>query len=78
MNARIAGEEADLSWQETQLIVEVDGGPFHLDVGEDARKQAAWEAAGWTVRRISSDHVYERPHRLLDLVSIPNVPEEHP
>ena len=65
LNVRIAGEEADLSWASEWLIVEVDGEPFHLDAGEDARKQATWEAAGWTVRRISSDDVYDRPVRLL-------------
>jgi hypothetical protein len=67
LNDRIAGEEADLSWREYRLIIEIDGGPFHLDVGEDARKQALWEAAGWEVRRIDSDDVYERPHVLLAL-----------
>jgi hypothetical protein len=73
LNVRIAGEEADLSWLGWRLIIEIDGGPFHLDVGEDARKQALWEAAGWTVRRISSDDVYERPGRLLELAAPPNV-----
>lgn len=72
LNVRIAGEEADLSWARLRLIVEIDGGPFHLDVGEDARKEACWEAAGWTVRRLPSDDVYEHPNRLLTLV--PNVP----
>ena len=67
LNFRIAGEEADLSWPRHRLIVEIDGGPFHLDKGEDARKQAIWEAAGWAVRRIDSDDVYEFPHRLLML-----------
>jgi hypothetical protein len=67
LNHRIAGEEADLSWPRVRLIIEIDGGPFHLDVGEDARKQAAWESAGWEVRRIDSDDVYERPHLLLAL-----------
>lgn len=67
LNVRIAGEEADLSWPSQRRIIEIDGGPFHLDVGEDARKQSAWEAAGWTVRRIASDDVYERPDRLLAL-----------
>lgn len=67
LNVRIAGEEADLSWARARRIVEIDGGPFHLDAGEDARKQACWEAAGWTVRRIASDDVYERPERLLAL-----------
>jgi hypothetical protein len=67
LNARIAGEEADLSWPTMKLIIEVDGEPFHLDLGEDRRKQRIWERAGWTVRRIPSDDVYERPDRLLGL-----------
>jgi len=74
LNVRIAGEEADLSWPSSRLIVEIDGGPFHLDVGEDARKQELWEAAGWTVRRVFSDDVYEHPPRLLALAP-PSVPE---
>jgi Protein of unknown function (DUF559) len=75
LNARIAGEEADLSWVRKRLIIEIDGGPFHLDVGEDARKQRTWERAGWTVRRIPSDDVYERPERLLHLAPTANVRE---
>jgi hypothetical protein len=74
LNERIAGEEADLSWRGQKAIVEVDGGPFHLDVGEDARKEAAWRAAGWTVWRISSDDVYRRPNLLLALARDANVP----
>jgi uncharacterized protein DUF559 len=75
LNVRIAGEEADLSWSIPRLIIEIDGEPFHRDEGEDARKEAAWAAAGWMVRRLSSDDVYERPYRLLDLAPPPNVPE---
>ena len=67
LNRRIGGEEADLSWPAVRLIIEIDGDPFHLDVGEDARKQAAWEGAGWVVQRLPSDDVYERPYRLLAL-----------
>jgi hypothetical protein len=67
LNSRIAGEEADLSWPAHRLIIEIDGAPFHLDVGEDARKQAVWETAGWTVQRLPSSDVYEHPHRLLAL-----------
>lgn len=74
LNFRIAGEEADLSWPRHRLIIEIDGGPFHLDRGEDARKQAAWEGAGWSVRRIPSDAVYEHPALLLDLAPTSNVP----
>lgn len=67
LNRRIAGEEADLSWVRHRLIIEIDGGPFHLDAGEDARKQAVWETAGWTVLRVASGDVYERPDLLLRL-----------
>jgi very-short-patch-repair endonuclease len=74
LNHRIAGEEADLSWPSARLVIEIDGAPFHQDVGEDARKQAAWESAGWTVLRISSDEVYGQPGRLLALASHTNVP----
>jgi hypothetical protein len=76
LNARIAGEEADLSWPTERLVIEIDGGPFHLDVGEDARKQRIWEKAEWTVRRIPSEHVYERPERLLRLAPVASVPED--
>jgi hypothetical protein len=67
LNYRIAGEEADLIWRRHKLIVELDGGPYHLDVGEDARKQAIWERAGWEVRRLPTEDVYERPERLFAL-----------
>jgi hypothetical protein len=67
LNVGIAGEEADLSWPGPRLIIEVDGAPFHLDAGEDARKEAAWRSAGWEVLRIPSGDVYERPTRLLAL-----------
>jgi very-short-patch-repair endonuclease len=65
LNVRIDDEEADLSWRRARVIVEIDGAPFHQDVGEDARKEALWRAAGWAVRRVSSDDVYDRPERLL-------------
>lgn len=74
LNRDVAGEEADLSWLSLRLIIEIDGGPFHLDRGEDARKQAVWEAAGFTVLRLPSDDVYERPELLLNIA--PNVREQ--
>jgi hypothetical protein len=73
LNERIAGEEADLSWTAVRLIIEVDGAPFHLDVGEDERKEAVWAAAGWNVERIDSDDLYARPHRLIGLAPPPTV-----
>jgi hypothetical protein len=67
LNHEIAGEEADLSWPEEWLIIEIDGGPFHQDVGEDARKEAVWRAAGWTVLRLPSGVVYDAPEQLVAL-----------
>lgn len=67
LNIRIAGVEADLSWPSDMLIIEVDGGPFHQDKGEDSAKEAAWRGAGWRVERIPSDDVYDRPAALLAL-----------
>lgn len=68
LNVDVAGEEADLSWPRDRLIIEIDGGPYHQDVGEDARKEAAWRGAGWEVLRIDSDDVYDHP-RLVVLLA---------
>jgi hypothetical protein len=65
VNIRLAGEEADLSWPKRRLIVEIDGGSFHQDKLEDARKTAAWRAAGWHVERIDAADVYDDPDRLI-------------
>jgi very-short-patch-repair endonuclease len=67
VNTRIAREEADLAWPERRLIIEIDGPQYHCFPDEDARKQRAWEAAGYAVRRIGSDVVYDDPSRLVAL-----------
>lgn len=67
LNVRIAGEEGDLVWRRLRRIIEIDGGPFHLDAGEDARKQLAWEGADFRVDRLPSSAVFADPQRLLDL-----------
>lgn len=77
LNVKIAGEEADLSWPSEKLIIEIDGGPFHLDKGEDARKEAAWRDAGWQVDRIPSDDVYDHPSRFLALSPSASVSYPH-
>jgi hypothetical protein len=74
VNGRVAGEEADLIWRPLKVIVELDGPDFHLDRGEDERKQQIWERAGWEVRRLPSPEVYERPQRLLALAPITERP----
>ena len=70
LNVVVAGAEADLSWPKERLIIEIDGGLYHQDVGEDARKEAAWRDAGWQVLRIDSDDVYDHPRQLLELVAL--------
>jgi hypothetical protein len=69
LNSDIEGEEADLPWpQPKKRIIEIDGPQYHRFKDEDARKQRIWEAAGWTVRRISSDAVFDQPETFLELV----------
>jgi hypothetical protein len=67
VNVDVAGEEADLTWPEERRIIEIDGPQFHQIAAEDARKQAIWEAAGYTVLRISSTDIYTAPARLIAL-----------
>ena len=71
VNAKVAGVEADLVWPERRLIVEIDGPQFHQFPDEDARKELAWRAAGFTVRRIGTDEVYAAPGALLNLLVAP-------
>ena len=74
LNGRIDGEEADLIWARRRIIIEIDGGPFHRDAGEDARKESRWRAAGWAVHRFDADAVYDAPEQLVALASTANVP----
>jgi hypothetical protein len=65
VNVKIAGEEADLVFASRKLIVEIDGPQFHRFKDEDARKTRIWREAGYTVRRISSDAIYDAPAELI-------------
>jgi hypothetical protein len=54
VNVKLAGEEADFHWPERKLVVEIDG-PGHnrpRTKAEDARKEAAWKQAGYSVLRL--------------------------
>lgn len=73
LNHKVAGIEADLVWPGKRLIIEIDGSPFHQDVGEDARKTAVWQGAGWRVERVPSEVVYESPSTLITLALTANV-----
>ena len=65
VNVKVAGVEADLVDIDRQVIVEIDGPQFHQFPDEDARKAEIWRKAGYEVRRISSDAVYEAPGLLV-------------
>ena len=65
LNAKIAGHRADLSWPRVRRIVELDGPDFHQFPDHDLAIQARWERAGWTVDRLPTGDVYDRPDRLL-------------
>jgi len=65
VNAKIAGHRADLSWPHVRHIVELDGPDFHQFPDHDLAIQARWEPAGWTVDRLPTGDVYDRPGRLL-------------
>ena len=67
VNEKVHKHEADLSWPAHKLVIEIDGPQFHRDKLLDAHKTAGWVEAGWTVRRIPSDDIFEHPHRLLAL-----------
>jgi very-short-patch-repair endonuclease len=69
LNSRIAGEEADPAWPGRRVIIEIDGPQYHQFRDEDTRKQQRWEAAGYTVRRIGSDVIYDHPARLIALAA---------
>lgn len=73
VNERVAGEEADLSWPAARLIVELDGPSYHVLRDADIRKMKAWRQAGFEVRRLPTDAVYDEPDRLLALVPPTNV-----
>ena len=69
VNRRVAGAEADLVWSDRRLIIEIDGPQYHQFSDDDERKQRAWEAAGYEVRRIPSGDVYANPDLLVSLAS---------
>lgn len=69
VNVRVAGREADFVWRQRRLIIEIDSREFHVLTADDADKQARWEAARYTVRRIWANDVYFRPERLVALAN---------
>ncbi|MDO9357055.1 MAG: hypothetical protein Q7T55_25380 [Solirubrobacteraceae bacterium] len=75
LNVVVAGGEGDLVFRHWGLIVELDGPRNHLFASFDAKKQDRWESAGWIVRRLPTDDVYDRPGQLLAAATDPGAAE---
>lgn len=63
-NEKVLGVERDFVWRAERLIVEVDGGAFHLPKPareNDYERDADLVAAGWRVVRFSYDQVMYEP-----------------
>ncbi|MCW3000678.1 MAG: hypothetical protein JWN65_4227 [Solirubrobacterales bacterium] len=67
VNVLVAGEEADQFFADLGRIIEIDGPGYHRLKDDDARKTAAWRAAGIRVDRIASGDVFDHPERYLAL-----------
>jgi very-short-patch-repair endonuclease len=64
-NARVAGYEVDAYWPAERLIVEVDGWAYHRTreaFERDRRKDAALQAAGYRVIRITWRRLTKEPY----------------
>ena len=65
MNARVAGYEVDAFWPAQRLIVEIDGYRYHgtrQAFERDRRKDAALQAAGYRVVRITWSRLTSEPY----------------
>jgi very-short-patch-repair endonuclease len=70
VNTKLNSEEADFHWPAHQIVVEIDGAGHERPRTrrEDARKEAAWRAAGYTVLRIRDDELALSALRLQGLL----------
>jgi very-short-patch-repair endonuclease len=63
----LAGHEVDVLWPDRRLIVEVDGYAFHSSrtaFEKDRKRDAALQAAGYRVVRVTWRQLTERPEAL--------------
>ena len=71
-NARVAGFEVDAVWHSRRLVVEVDGFAFHASRAafeRDRRRDAALQAAGWRVVRLTWRRIVDEPEAVVALVA---------
>lgn len=70
VNVGVAGREADYVWRKRRLIIEVHSKAFHPFAIDDLDKKRRWEAAGYTVRYVWANDIYERPELLVALARL--------
>ncbi|WP_262365838.1 endonuclease domain-containing protein [Gordonia sp. OPL2] len=71
-NHEVCGHEADFVFEESTLIVEIDGFAFHRDAKtfqRDRTKRNAWIAAGWTTLNFTWTDIATRADHVARAVS---------
>ena len=71
-NVRVAGFEVDAVWRAERLIAEVDGFAFHASreaFERDRRRDAALQAAGWRVVRLTWRRLVDEPEAVVALIA---------
>jgi very-short-patch-repair endonuclease len=69
----VEGYEVDLLWREQRLIVEVDGFAYHSTRAafeRDRARDAALQAAGYRVVRLTWRQIIDEPHALVAQLAV--------
>ncbi len=69
----VEGYEVDLLWREQRLIVEVDGFAYHSSRAafeRDRARDAALQAAGYRVVRLTWRQIIDEPHALVAQLAV--------
>ncbi len=67
-NVTLHGWEVDALWRDRRLVLEIDGATFHhtpADINRDRAKDAALDAAGYTVIRVSYRQLRDAPETVI-------------
>ncbi len=72
-NVIVNGFEVDLLWREQRLIVEIDGFQYHSTrqaFERDHARDAALQAAGYRVMRVTWRQITDQPHALIAQLAV--------
>ena len=71
-NVRVGRYEVDMLWPEQRLVVEIDGFAFHSSRAafeRDRRRDAALQALGYRVIRLTWSRLVDEPHAVVALIA---------